>query len=102
MKSKNNMTVKTLEDVLGLIKNALPDGKKLPKSYYKAKQLRKNLGFSYDNIHAYLIDCVLFWKEYSELQECPVCRASRWKYSENTQSKVPQKVLWHFPLKPRL
>ena len=31
-----------------------------------------------------------------------MCGESRWKYSQNSKSKVPQKVLWHFPLKPRL
>ena len=60
MKSENNLTVKAFEDVLGLIKYALPEGETLPKSYYDVKKLRKNLGFSYDNMHACLNDCVLF------------------------------------------
>ena len=102
VKSENNLTVKVFEDVLGLIKDTLPEGETLPKSYYEAKKLRNNLGFSYDNIHVCLNDCVLFWREHSELEECPVCGQSRWKYSQNTQSRVPQKVLRHFPLKPRL
>ena len=89
VKSENNLTIKAFENVLGLIKDALPKGETLSKSYYEAKKLRNNLGFNYDNIHACLNDCVLFWKEHNELQECPVCQTSRWKYGQNRKLKVP-------------
>jgi hypothetical protein len=43
---------------------------------------------------------VLFRKTYADLDNCPVCQASRWKDPVN--KKVPEKVLRHFPLEPRL
>ena len=52
--------------VIDLIKKALPDGKSLPRSYYEAKQFKKDMGFSYELIHACENDCVLFWKEYAD------------------------------------
>jgi hypothetical protein len=43
---------------------------------------------------------VLFRKAYAELDTCPVCEASRWK--DLVKKKIPEKVLRHFPLVPRL
>ena len=45
-------------------------------------------------------NCVLFRKTYVELDNCPVCEASRWKDPES--KKVLAKVLRHFSLVPRL
>jgi hypothetical protein len=33
---------------------------------------------------------------------CPKCGASRWSYVKGSSKKIPQKVLWYFPIKPRL
>ncbi|XP_076906809.1 uncharacterized protein LOC143563057 [Bidens hawaiensis] len=42
-----------------------------------------------------------FWKEYAELQNCPVCSTSR--YEENSEGKKkPVKVLCYFPVTSRL
>jgi hypothetical protein len=42
----------------------------------------------------------LFRKRYAHLDKCPVCGLSRWKDEE--RNKIPQKLLRHFPLAPRL
>jgi hypothetical protein len=47
-----------------------------------------------------LNNCVLFRKQYAELDHCPLCETSRWKDLE--RKRIPQKVLRHFPLAPRL
>ncbi|KAL3849603.1 hypothetical protein ACJIZ3_011485 [Penstemon smallii] len=62
--------------------------------------LMSELGFTYKKIHACPNDCVLFWKEFELLDDCPKCKTSRWKYQGS--KKIPQKVLRYFPLKPRL
>ena len=41
-----------------------------------------------------------YLERHAELDNCPVCDASRWKDPE--RKKVPAKVLRHFPLVPRL
>jgi hypothetical protein len=43
---------------------------------------------------------VLFRKKYAKLDNCLVCGLSRWVDAE--RKKIPQKVLRHFPLIPRL
>ena len=52
-----------------------------------------SIGMSYDKIHAYPNDCVLFQNEYASLNECPKCGLSRYK-----KKLSPAKVLWYFPI----
>jgi len=60
----------------------------------------KELVLGYESIHVCYNNCVLFRKGYAHLDKCPVCGMSRWKDEE--RKKIPQKVLRHFPLAPRL
>jgi hypothetical protein len=62
IKTLCNMSNNAFDMVIDLIKRALPDGETLPRSYYEANRLRRDLGFSYERIHACKNDCVLFWK----------------------------------------
>ena len=84
-----NWSDKSFDMVIDLIKKALPDGESLLRSYYEAKRFRKDLGFSYELIHACENDCVLFWKEHVDKEECPKCKSSRWKYLAGTGTKIP-------------
>lgn len=36
-------------------------------------------------------DCMLIWKDNSKLLECPMCGLLRWKYTQNSEPKVPKK-----------
>jgi hypothetical protein len=74
----------------------------LHRLYYEAKQFRSGLCFSYESIHACKNDCVLFWKEHADKEECPQCKTSKWSGVKGSGKKIPQKVLWYFPIKPRL
>jgi hypothetical protein len=85
---------------LKLLADALPEGNALPKSYNEAKNLLKELGLGYEPIHSCDNNCVLFRKRYAHLDKCLVCGLSRWKDEE--RKKIPQKVLRHFLLAPRL
>ncbi|KAG8383125.1 hypothetical protein BUALT_Bualt05G0152200 [Buddleja alternifolia] len=87
--------------MLKLLKKALPNGETLPKSYYDAKKVLNDLGLGYIAIRACKYDCAIFWKEYENFEECPVCGTSRWKVN-NKGKKIPHKVLRYFSLKPRL
>jgi hypothetical protein len=72
----------------------------LPKSYYEAKTLLRELGLGYESIHVCCNNCVLFRKKFAKLDNCPVWGLSRWVDAE--RKKIPQKVLQHFPLVRRL
>ncbi|KAF5467964.1 hypothetical protein F2P56_012164 [Juglans regia] len=102
IKSIGGWSIKSFNMLLKLLKTAFPKVL-LPDSFHDARSLERGLGFTYIKIHACPNDCVLFYKENINKQECPKCKASRW-LSSSTPSKrpVPQKVVRYFPLKPRL
>ncbi|XP_068339217.1 uncharacterized protein [Pyrus communis] len=91
--------------LLELIKRMLPEGDCLPESCYKAKKLINDLGLSYVKIDACPNDCMIYWKDTSYLTVCSVCGKSRYKITnaeDSSRKKVAAKVMWYFPLKPRL
>ena len=83
-----------------ILAEAFPEPNTLPKSYEEAKNLLKELGLGYVSIHVCFNNCILFRKQYANHDNCPVCGLSRWK--DPARKKIPQKVLRHFPLVPRL
>ena len=61
----------------------------------------------YEKIHAYEKGCVLFRRQYEDLNYCPICKSSRYVVVENdmgekTQTKIPVNVLRYMPIIPRL
>jgi hypothetical protein len=97
-----NMSNKTFNMIIKLIKEALPNGETLPCSYREAKRYYQDLSFGYESIHAYQNDCVLFWNEHVDKVQCPTYNTSRWSCVKGSCKKIPQKVLQYFPIKPRL
>ncbi|XP_030931212.1 uncharacterized protein LOC115957126 [Quercus lobata] len=88
-----------------LLKDAFPMCERLPSSNYEAKKIVNDLGLHYEKINVCKDDCALYYKEYSEATQCPVCKLSRWqpnKGGKGKNKKVPWKVLRYFPLKSRL
>ncbi|KAK1617227.1 hypothetical protein QYE76_022744 [Lolium multiflorum] len=73
----------------------------IPKSYEEALSIIGRLGLGYDSIHVCPNNCVLFRKDYAKENNCPKCKASRWKDADGRR-QIPEKVLRHFPLIPRL
>ncbi|XP_042950337.1 uncharacterized protein LOC122282453 [Carya illinoinensis] len=100
IKSIGGWNVKSFNMVLKLLKSAFPTAL-LPEDYNDARQLKRGLGFSYTKIHVCPNDCILFWKEYEDKDQCPKCKSSRW-VSLTSKHRVPQKVMRYFPLMPRL
>ena len=86
-----------------LNKSLLPTVNSLPPNEYHASKILKQLGLAYESIHCCPgpKTCVLFRGEmYKDLIRCPICNAERFK--QVGKSRVPLKVLRHFPLIPRL
>ncbi|XP_060194586.1 uncharacterized protein LOC132623787 isoform X2 [Lycium barbarum] len=102
LKVYNQWSNKSFTMLLELLKEALPNGETLPKSYYDAKSMLQGLGLGYISIHACTNDCVLYWAEHKDRQKSPHCGTSRWKIDNGRDKKIPHKVLRYFPLKPRL
>jgi hypothetical protein len=72
------------------------------------------LGLEVQKIHACPNDCILYrGTEHGNLEACPVCNALRYKIQRDDDpgapertppkvTKVPVKVMWYFPIIPRL
>ena len=93
---------KSVDALLSLFKEVLPEGALVPNSYYESKKVIRDLGLDYTKIDACDNDCILYWREHANAQSCPTCRKPRWKSTNHKGKKVSYKVLRHFPIKPRL
>ncbi|XP_074298303.1 uncharacterized protein LOC141629156 [Silene latifolia] len=101
----------TFNDLLQLLRDMVPEAK-ISVNFNEAKNIVRDLDLDYKKICACPKDCMLFWKEFENAEECVKCHASKWKKCEanssnktsNTKNnrQIPAKVLWHFPLEPRL
>ncbi len=90
-----------MDELLALLhKHLLPKDNLLPPSMYAAKSLTRKVGLNCKHIHACVNGCILFRKQYETLEACPKCGAAQ--YTKFGRSLVPQKVVRHFPLIPRL
>jgi hypothetical protein len=90
-----------MDEMLMLIKRSiLLELNSLPETTYEANKYLKRLGLGFNVIHVCPNSSMLFRGTYSKLKACLKCGASRFQPSRS--NGVPQKVMWHFPLIPRL
>lgn len=104
LKASGGWTNSSFTGLLETLVKAFPKGNKVPSSMYEAKKTLSTLGMKYEKIHSCVNDCILYRKQYEELDECPVCKESRWKKGKkpsNGVKGVPVKVLWYIPPIPR-
>ncbi|XP_042459548.1 uncharacterized protein LOC122043134 [Zingiber officinale] len=101
------MTNRIFDMLLNLLRETFPNAMDdLPKSYYEAEKLMKQLGLGYEKFDTCPNDCTLFWRLDKDRIQCKICSELRWETSENDsigeKRKITRKVLWYFPIKPRL
>ena len=97
----HKVTNACITELLHLFSNViLPLPNSLPTTEGMATSMVSKLGLKYDAIDACRNGYVLYRRENAELDTCPVCEAAR--YKRVGLSRVPMKVLRHFPLVPRL
>ncbi|OMO69993.1 Transposon, En/Spm-like protein [Corchorus capsularis] len=104
-KSECNMSDASFDRLVGIVKDMMPEDKKLPKNFYRTKKMMARLGLGYEKIHACQNNYMLFYKESESLTECSVCGHPRYKprkSSSKRQKAIPYKVLCYLPLTPRL
>nr|XP_017227781.1 PREDICTED: uncharacterized protein LOC108203380 [Daucus carota subsp. sativus] len=105
LKAQFEMSDTCFSEILLALQTMLPEGNTLPSSFGEAKKTLCSLGMEYEKIHACPNDCLLYRGERDEDEtRCRICQASRWKLNKNggELEGVPAKVLWYFPLIPRL
>ena len=90
----------SFDSLLKLLVEAFFQGNVLPNSTYDCQKIIKDLGLDYVKIDACIDDCILYRGGYENLDECPICKKSRWQ--ENKKNNVPNKIVRYFPINPRL
>ncbi|KAK1605086.1 hypothetical protein QYE76_028759 [Lolium multiflorum] len=99
MKAKHGWTDTSVDDILEYVKDLLPAGNTCPGSLAEAKRITCPLDLPHEKYHACINDCIMYRKEHMDKTKCPVCEAERYKKGKK---KAPRKVVWYFPLSPRL
>ncbi|XP_051130800.1 uncharacterized protein LOC127251232 [Andrographis paniculata] len=90
---------KSIDLLLELLRDALPDDVVLPKNFYEANKITKDLGFTCKTIHACINNCMLFIGEDVHRDACVVYGEKRFTQGKD---RSPVKQLRYFPLIPRL
>ena len=72
----------------------LPRGNRLPRNYYKAKNIIKKLGLNYKQIHICPNGCILYRNEYENHTSCPKRKCGRSRYMPNPTSSPSKVVRW--------
>ena len=108
----NGVSDKRFEELLGIVKKIFPEGNNLPSTTYETKKVVCPRGLEVQKIQACPNDCILYrGEEYEKLDACAVCDAKQYKIRQNdpgevdrepVRKKVPAKVMWYFPVIPRL
>ena len=104
IKVKSGMSENYFDQLLTMVSSMLPADNVLPRSTNEMKRFLKLFGFGYDMIHACKNDCILYRKEYENMETCPRCNVSRWERDKHTGEEkkgIPAKVLRYFPIKDR-
>nr|CAD39322.2 OSJNBb0080H08.14 [Oryza sativa Japonica Group] len=116
LKAKHGWSDTSFNDLMSLLRVLLPKPNFVPSNTYQAKKLICPLSLGVEKIHACKNHCILYRKEYAELECCPTCGTSRYKMgngpvdSECTdpdsdkgkRGKIPSMVMWYLPIKDRL
>ena len=102
-KCSNGFSNNGVNCILDFLEDILPDDAQIPRNNYEASKIIEELGFTYNKIHSCPNDCMLYWEADANRDQCTRCGVSRWKKNKDgTSTRVPQKLMWHFPLIPRL
>ena len=67
VKASEWMTKKSFVAMLAAFRKSYPDASELPHTYNKMKNFLRAVGIGYDMIHVCKNNCVLFWKDYANL-----------------------------------
>ena len=99
MKAEHKWTHVSFNANMEFWHDCLPNGNTLPTSIEEAKKIMCPLDLPHVKYHTCINDCTLYRNEYVERTTCLVCGHGWYKRGNK---KVPRKVVWYFPITPRL
>ena len=105
LKGKHGCSDAFFTELLVSLKSMLPKPNALVENTYEAKKIVKLMGSGYQKIHACVNNCIIYYKQDEYKSVCRSCGTTRWKVDAKTKKvyeNVPAKVMWYFPIIPRL
>ena len=105
LKAKNGWSDKSFTSLLELLGDMLPENNELPLSTYRARKMLCPLIMEVRRIHACPNDCILYRRDFENLEICPTCGESRYKptHEQKTNKKrSAAKVVFYLPIEPRI
>ncbi|GKC50664.1 uncharacterized protein Tco_1073409 [Tanacetum coccineum] len=108
LKASSSWSDTSFTKLLDFMHRLLPKNNELPISTYQAKKIMCPMGLEIERIHACPNDCMLYRDDYKNLHACVTCETSRYKKEPDeidddvTKNGPPAKLLWYFPIIPRL
>ncbi len=79
LKARHGWSDMSFNDLMDLLRVMLPKLNLLPTNTYQAKKLICPLSLGVQKIHACENHCILYRKEFTDLDSCPTCGTSRYK-----------------------
>lgn len=105
LKSENGLSEKCYDEIAELIKEVVPENNSVTKNFYETKRLLRGMGLPVEIIDYCRNNCMIFWGNDQDLDECKCCGAARYKANnrrKKRKSKVPESKMYYFPITPRL
>ncbi|XP_070008858.1 uncharacterized protein [Nicotiana sylvestris] len=104
IKMENTLSQRGYNQMMHLLKEALPEDNTMLDNYYKTKKLVRSLGLPVEKIDCCNSGCMLYWGEDEDLTSCKFCGHQRYKRRVGSRKLrlIPYKKMYYFPLIPRL
>nr|XP_009803558.1 PREDICTED: uncharacterized protein LOC104248905 [Nicotiana sylvestris] len=104
IKMENTLSQRGYDQMMQLLKEALPEDNIMLESYYQTKKLVHSLGLPVEKIDCCNSGCMLHWGDDEGLTFCKFCGYERFKRRVGSRKRklVPYKRMYYFPLIPRL
>nr|XP_016475280.1 PREDICTED: uncharacterized protein LOC107796969 [Nicotiana tabacum] len=104
IKMENTLSQRGYNQMIQLLKEALPEDNIMLNNYYETKKLVRSLGLPVEKIDCCNYGCILYWGEDKDLIPCKFCGHQRYKRLVGSRKRklIPYKKMYYFPLIPRL
>ncbi|XP_075094131.1 uncharacterized protein LOC142161730 [Nicotiana tabacum] len=100
---ENTLSQRGYDQMIQLLKEALPEDNIMLESYYQTKKLVRSLGLPVEKIDCCNSGCMLYWGDDEDLTSCKFCGYEfKCRVGSRKRKLVPYKKMYYFPLIPRL
>lgn len=103
LKTDYNLPQNCMDSISQMMQEYLPQGNNSMNSYYDIKKLMRSLGLPYQKIDVCQDNCMLFWKDSANLENCLFCKKDRYRPTQKSgKKKVAYNQMFYLPVGDRL